>query len=203
MTAQCHTFSLDAELLAVLMWNRVGARLRQQVLWGACDPVFTLGVLGAQGAGCDHALYVPAERTVAGSNSLSHRAARHYWVLFGAAYVHKTQEHNCYQLSASEPTWLYCMCQTISIYEMISLERTIWTHEGKFLWEKPLLLKLGFPQNNKHNPSMDHCAALGSLILGVESIEKVTLICNKLSRGRITRSRRATLNSRQRLNKVT
>lgn len=67
------------------MWERVGTRLRQQVLRGARNPAVTLGVLRAQAAGCGHALDVATEGTLAGANPLSHRAARHHWVLFGAA----------------------------------------------------------------------------------------------------------------------
>lgn len=104
ITAQSHTFSLDAVILSVLMWKWVGARLRQQVLGGACDPVFTLGVLGAQGAGRGHALDVPAERTVAGADPLSHRATRHNWVLFGAGCV-----------CTENLLVIICMCQTGSV----------------------------------------------------------------------------------------
>lgn len=86
------TFPLDAVLLVVLMWERVGPRLGQQVLRGARNAILTLGVLGAQSAGRGQALDVPTERTLAGANSLSHRAARHYGVLFGAACM-RTHTH--------------------------------------------------------------------------------------------------------------
>lgn len=78
------TFPLDAVvLLAGLVWQGIGAWLRQHVLWGACDPVLTLGVLGAQGARGGHALDLPTERTLAGAHSLAHRTARYYWILLG------------------------------------------------------------------------------------------------------------------------
>lgn len=77
-------------LLAVLMWQGVGARLRQHVLRGACDPVLTLGVLGAQGAGGAHALNLPTEWALAGAHSLSHCTARHYWILLGTICKHIT-----------------------------------------------------------------------------------------------------------------
>lgn len=83
------TFSFDAVvLLTVFMWQRVGARLRQHVLWGAGDPVLTVGVLGAQGAGRGHALDVSTERTLAGADPLSHSAARYHRVLLGAVCKH-------------------------------------------------------------------------------------------------------------------
>lgn len=79
------TFSLDAVvLLAVLMWQRVGARLRQHIMRGACDSILTLGVLGAHGAWRGQSLHLPAERALAGTHSLSYRAARHHWILLCA-----------------------------------------------------------------------------------------------------------------------
>lgn len=84
LTAASPTFPLDAVvLLTVLVRQRVGARLRQHVLWGARDPVFTLGVLGAQGAGGGHPLDFPAEWALAGTHPLTHCTARHYWILLG------------------------------------------------------------------------------------------------------------------------
>lgn len=86
------TFPLDAVvLLAVLVRQRIGARLGQQVLGGAGDPVVTLGVLGAYGAGVGHALYLSAEWTLTGANSLAHCAARYHWILLGAEDRQKIQ----------------------------------------------------------------------------------------------------------------
>lgn len=82
ITAASPTFPLDAVIvLAVLVWQGVGARLRQHVLRGACDPVLALGVLGAEGARGGHALHLPTERALAGAHSLPHCTARHYWIL--------------------------------------------------------------------------------------------------------------------------
>lgn len=84
ITAASPTFPLDAVvLLTVLMWQRVGARLRQHVLWGACDPVLALGVLGAQGARGGHTLDLATEWALAGAHPLAHCTARHYWILLG------------------------------------------------------------------------------------------------------------------------
>ena len=105
------TFPLDAViLLAVLVWQGVGARLRQQVLWGARDPVLTLGVLGAQGARGGHALDLSAEWALAGAHSLAHCTARHYWILLGTVskntHTH-THTHTNIQTHLLVITWTW------------------------------------------------------------------------------------------------
>lgn len=83
------TFPLDAMVvLAVLVGEGVTARLGQEVLWGAGDPILTLGVLGGQATGGDHNLHLPTERALAGAHPLAHRTARHHRVLLSAADIH-------------------------------------------------------------------------------------------------------------------
>lgn len=112
------TFPLDAVvLLAMLVWQGVGARLRQQVLWGARDPVLTLGVLGAQGARGGHALDLSAEWALAGAHSLAHCTARHYWILLGTVsrntHTHTHKQPNTFVSNYPnlDPQILYSTCK--------------------------------------------------------------------------------------------
>lgn len=53
-----------------------------------------MGVLGAQGAGCGHALDVPAKWTLAGADPLSHGAARYHRILLCAVSIHINTGHS-------------------------------------------------------------------------------------------------------------
>lgn len=97
----------------MLVWQGVGARLRQQVLWGARDPVLTLGVLGAQGARGGHALDLSAEWALAGAHSLAHCTARHYWILLGTV-SRNTHTH----------TQLFCLCSRLFYFSIFSINVT-------------------------------------------------------------------------------